>query len=374
MPVSAVVHLGELISRDRGPLLTAWRDEVKRLPAARHLDVPTLNDHIPDVLEELADALKSYSDESIADAVLEGTSPRHGRQRLDDGFDITEVVAEYNILRGCIYDLAEASDVVIRGQTFHILNRVLDGAIGAAVQTYATQRALEVKRRRDEHLAFVAHDLRTPLHAISLSARLLEMLLGPQADESETAQVLSTMRRNAQQLEELVASILKENIDFLQEGSQDAVRRHIDLWPVVEDVIQGFQLVADAGSTEVVNEVPRDLLVYADAAMLSRVFQNLISNSIKYTPRGQVRVGAKSSRSDGGVECWVKDNGEGISTELAEKIFDKYETDPNREDGFGLGLTIVKEFVEAHGGMVRVETEAGVGTTFRFTLPPRTKA
>jgi two-component system, OmpR family, phosphate regulon sensor histidine kinase PhoR len=374
MPVSAVVHLGELISRDSGPLLAAWRDEVKRLPAARHLDVPTLNDHIPDVLEELADALKSYSDESIADAVLEGTSPRHGRQRLDDGFDIAEVVAEYNILRGCIYDLAEANDVVIRGQTFYILNRVLDGAIGAAVQTYATQRALEVKRRRDEHLAFVAHDLRTPLHAISLSARLLEMLLGPRAEESETAQVLTTMRRNAQQLEELVASILKENIDFLQEGSQNAVRRHIDLWPVVEDVIQGFHLVADTGSTDVRNEVPRDLLVYADAAMLSRVFQNLVSNSIKYTPRGQVRVGAKSSLTDGGVECWVKDSGEGISTELAEKIFDKYETDPNREDGFGLGLAIVKEFVEAHGGMVRVETEAGVGTTFRFTLPPRAES
>ena len=181
MSVSTVVHLGELISRDRGPLLAAWRKEVKRLPAAQHLDTPTLNDHIPDVLEELADALKSYSDESIADAVLEGTSPRHGRQRLEDGFDIAEVVAEYNILRGCIYDLAEANGVTIQGQTFHILNRVLDGAIGAAVQTFATQRALEVKRRRDEHLAFVAHDLRTPLHAISLSARLLEMLLGPSA-------------------------------------------------------------------------------------------------------------------------------------------------------------------------------------------------
>ena len=208
----------------------------------------------------------------FADAVLEGTSPRHGRQRLEDGFDIAEVVAEYNILRGCIYDLAEANGVLIQGQTFHILNRVLDGAVGAAVQTFATQRALEVKRRRDEHLAFVAHDLRTPLHAISLSARLLEMLLGPSAQEPETAQVLSTMRRNAQQLEELVASILKENIDFLQEGSRNVVRRTLDLWPVVEDVIQGFHLVANTGSTDVRNEVPRDLLVYADASMLSRVY------------------------------------------------------------------------------------------------------
>ena len=176
------------------------------------------------------------------------------------------------------------------------------------------------------------------------------------------------MRRNAQQLEELVASILKENIDFLQEGSKNVVRRTVDLWPVVEDVIQGFHLVADTGSTDVRNEVPRDLLVYADASMLSRVSEpDLQFDQIH--ARGHVRIGAKNSAPGGEVECWVTDDGEGISTELTAKIFDKYETDPNREDGFGLGLAIVKEFVEAHGGTVHVESETGVGTTFRFTLP-----
>ena len=80
--------------------------------------------------------------------------------------------------------------IVIRGEAFHILNRVLDEAIGMAVQTYATQRALEVKQRRDEHLAFVAHDLRTPLNAISLSTKLLEMILGSSAPKNETPQVL----------------------------------------------------------------------------------------------------------------------------------------------------------------------------------------
>jgi signal transduction histidine kinase len=330
--------------------------------------VPTLNDHVGDLLGELGEALKYFSEEA-ADAVIEVTSPKHGRQRFEDGFDIAEVVAEYNILRRCIYDLAESNGVLIYGQTAHVLNRVIDDAIGSAVQTFATHRALEVKRRRDEHLAFVAHDLRTPLGAISLSARLLEMMLGKTAAEAQTAQILSTIRRNTQQLEELVASILKENTDYIQQGSRDATLRRVDLWPIVENVIQGFHVVADTGGTRVINEVPVELSVFADAAMLSRVFQNLISNSIKYAPRGEVRVGAKQSGPGNSVECWVKDDGEGISPELAERIFEKFETDPNREDGMGLGLAIVKEFVEAHGGAVGVESEAGSGTTFRFTLP-----
>ena len=94
------------------------------------------------------------------------------------------------------------------------------------------------------------------------------------------------MRRNVRQLEDLVAAVLKENIDVLQEGSKELTRRHFDLWPLVEDVVQGFHLVADTGSTSIHNEVPSDLTVYADASMVSRIFQNLLSNSIKFSPRG----------------------------------------------------------------------------------------
>jgi two-component system, OmpR family, phosphate regulon sensor histidine kinase PhoR len=369
MSIASLNRLGEVISRERAALLAAWRKKVRQLPGASDLDVPALNDHIPDLLDELSAALQSCSDELIADAMLEGTSPEHGRQRLEDGFDIAEVVAEYNILRGCIYDLAESHGVVIRGGTLHTLNRVLDEAIGLAVQTYATQRALEVKQRRDEQLAFVAHDLRTPLSAVALSASLLEMILGPQAQDPQTAQVLSTMHRNIKQLEGLVAAVLNENVEDPGAGGDRIVRRRIDLWPLVEGVIRSFDLVADTGGTQLRNEVPNGLMVYADAGMLSRIFQNLISNAIKYTPRGIVTLGADAEAHDGKVVCWVKDNGPGIPPELAEKIFDKYEKDPERGDGIGLGLAIVKEFVEAHGGSIRVESEMGVGSTFRATLP-----
>src|SRR5579863_1933834 len=123
--INALEQLAQLIERNRDALLAGWRLQVRALPAARDLDVPTLNDHIPDLLTELATALRSQSDETIAEALLDGSPPAHGLQRVKDAFDIEEVVAEYNILRGCIHDLAEQNDLTLDGGTFHVLNRVL---------------------------------------------------------------------------------------------------------------------------------------------------------------------------------------------------------------------------------------------------------
>ena len=265
------------------------------MPSARNLDRPTLDDHIPQLLEEIAEALKERRDESIPAVMLEGTPPAHGIQRLEDGFDLEEVVAEYNILRGAIHDLAEEHGIDIRGTTFHILNRVLDTAIGLAVQTYATQRAFEVKQRREEYLAFVAHDLRTPLSAVSLSASLLELSLEGQLADPQIALAFSTLKRNVKQIEELVSMVLKENTVEAGDSTEKLVRRRFDLWPHVESVFRNLAPVAATNSTELVNEVPAELAVFADAGMLTRILQNLVSNAIRYSPRGQVTVGARRS-------------------------------------------------------------------------------
>src|SRR5205085_670299 len=122
-------ELAVLIINQREALLLAWRQQVRQLPSAQHLDTPTLNDHIPGLLEELAQALRSRSEQTIRKALAEGSSPVHGSERFREGYDIEEVVAEYNILRGCIHDLAENNSLSLRGESFHIVNRVLDQAI-----------------------------------------------------------------------------------------------------------------------------------------------------------------------------------------------------------------------------------------------------
>ncbi len=357
-------RLAVLIKSERAALLSQWREQVRQLPSAKHLDIPTLNDHVPALLDELGTAFQFVKDQTIPEALLEGSPPIHGLERYEDGFDIVEVVAEYNILRGCIYELAESHGIGVKGKAFHIMNRVFDEAIGLAIQAFATQQALEVQRRRDEYLAFVTHDLRTPLNAIALATRLLELQLSSQGDD--TTRTLKTLRRNVRHLESLVEKVLKESAHVQKHGGVNLELRTFDLWPLVESVIQDMNPVASTAGTKLLNAIPEELTIHADASLLRRIFQNLLANAITYAPRGQVVIGAREGDAGGAFECWVSDNGAGIPEDRLENIFKKLETDRQNEGGIGLGLAIVKTFVEAQGGNVTVETKQGEGTTFRL--------
>ena len=383
MAQSDLNTLATLVEQHPDALLAQWRKQVRALPSAKHLDTPTLNDHIPNLLIELAEALQKNSNQTIPEALVEGSAQVHGKQRLDDGFDIAEVVAEYNILRGCIHDLATDNGVTLQGRPFHVINRVFDLAIGVALQTYASQRALEVRQKREDYLAFVAHDLQTPLFAISLAGRVLENRLPKLGFTPDSAQMLKTLRRSVQQLEGLVRKVLEENSQLgnLENlATQEVIkleRREFDLWPLIETLMEEIQPLADSRQTRLTNQVPDDLVVFADASLLKRVFQNLLSNAIRYTPGGEIRVGAADeSPQDGAagqISCWVTDNGAGIPMAMLGNVFNKGASDPANAEGSGLGLTIVQTFVEAHGGTVRVESQEGKGSTFRFSLPCKSR-
>jgi two-component system phosphate regulon sensor histidine kinase PhoR len=377
-PMTNLNKLADLIKQERQTLLAQWRLQVRELPSAQDLDIPTLNDHMPSLLYELATELILNSESTIPEVLLEESPPAHGLQRLQEAFDIAEVVAEYNILRGCLHDLATENGITLQGKPFHVINRVFDHAIGLALETYATQQAREVKQRREEYLAFVAHDLRTPLFAISLTGRVLEQSLPKRGYGEDAAQMLKSMRRSVQQLEGLVQKVLEENTHLDADNGIHLERRLFDLWPLVERLREDLTLVAESAGTQIINQVPDDLVVYADASVLKRILQNLVTNAMKYAPKGTVTIGAKvvveDLVDDTCVACWVSDNGMGIAEDMQKKIFDKGETDAERDDGMGLGLAIVQTFTEAHGGTVTVESTPGVGSTFRFTLPSKALA
>lgn len=293
------------------------------------------------------------------------TAPAHGLQRLKVGFHIEDIVNEYHILRDCIHDLADSHGILLTGRPLRILNRVLDGAIAMAVRSYAMESTLEVQRRREEYLSFIAHDLRTPLGAISLAATLLER---SNLDRSDPIlnKAINSLYRNVQQLTLLTNNILDENLQI--ESGIKLIRRHVDLWPLVETLLHGLNPVAGTNSTGLVNDIAEDLVAYADAELVKRIFQNLLANAINHAPRGVVTISARKIDEDGTVECLVTDSGLGIPTDKLPYIFDKFETGDAEGDGLGLGLAICKAFVEAHGGEISVSSTVGTGTTFRFTL------
>jgi signal transduction histidine kinase len=170
-------------------------------------------------------------------------------QRFEDGFDIEEVVSEYNILRDCIHELAERHGVVVAGPDRRCLDKFFDDAIGDAVKAFAESQAREVQRRRTEYLAFVAHDLRTPLSAITFSTYLLEQRLGALGLDAENTRLLKILGRNTRQVETLVSAVLAENTQLLTELGVQVERRRFELWPMVETLIQDIQPIAIKAAT-----------------------------------------------------------------------------------------------------------------------------
>ncbi|MES2934933.1 MAG: sensor histidine kinase [Pseudomonadota bacterium] len=363
-------QLAQLLREKRSELMSTWRAATRQLPSAKDLDRVTLTDHIPLLLEQLAEILDAGIGPNEMESYLQGSPLDHGLQRLQNGFEVEELVAEYNILRRCIYELAEEYELPLLGRSFRVFNRVLDETITAAVRTFALQQALEIRHRREEYLAFVAHDLRTPLNAISLLASMLQVNMAGQSD-GKTQQYVKTLQRNVGYLTRLVAKVLDESANIETESGVKVERRDLDLWPLIESLIYDLHPVAGSGSTHISNQVPEEIMVYADAELLRRVFQNLIANALDFTPHGEIIISAECL-SDDAIACEVSDNGAGIPADRLASVFDKFETDKTTSSGgLGLGLTICKAFIEAHGGTITVTSKLGSGTTFRFTLPAR---
>ena len=190
-------------------------------------------------------------------------------------------------------------------------------------------------------------------------------------NSGETAQMLKALRRNVQHLERLVGKVLEENTNLKRKSGSNWNGASLICGPSLRPSFTISIRWPETASTQLINRCPTTWSSMPTPSLLRRVFQNLIANAIKYTPRGEVIIGARELGEEGAVECWVSDNGAGIPEELLEKVFDKGETDPENAGGTGLGLAIVKTFTEAHGGQVTVESKEGVGSTFRFSLPTK---
>jgi len=360
-------HLADVFGRCQEEIIAEWRLQAAQLLIDLQLDKPTITDHIPDVIAEITRDLALSREGTLSAEHTRGSPPAHGVQRFHDGLDVGEVVAEYNLLRTAFITVADRHHLYVVGEASRIINRRIDEAVRLAVMAFAAQQALIRKEQEDEHLAFIAHDLRTPLNAVSLWVEELKSGLDERA-LMDAADAFEGLRRNLQSVEALVKRVMETNVQVSGTGSSfRPERRKFELWPLTQRLILDLRSVSSKHAIEVVNEVPRALTMDGDAGLISQVFQNLLGNAFKYAARGRVVV---SAREDAGtVTCVVRDNGAGIPLEMLSKVFDKLATDPEKE-GTGLGLAIVKQIVEAHGGTVLAESVHGTGATFTFSIPP----
>lgn len=361
-----VQHLAEIFARFQGEIIAEWRRQAGKLLRELNLDTQTITDHIPDVIAEITRDLALSRDGALSAEHTRGSPPAHGVQRFHDGLDVGEVVAEYNLLRVAFITIAERRDLHVVGEAARIINHRIDEAVRLAVTAFAAQQALLREAQEAEHLAFIVHDLRTPLSAVALLVEVLRQSLDEKA-VADAGELFEMLRRNVQRTADLIQRVLETKTQPASLGSAfQPERRAFELWPLVQRLMIDLRALSSKDGIEVVNEVPRALSVFADAGLLSQVFQNLLGNAFKYAAQGRVVVSA--TEDAGTVTCVVRDNGTGIPPELLARVFDKLATDPDKE-GTGLGLAIVKQIVEAHGGRVTAESTPGAGATFTFTMP-----
>jgi signal transduction histidine kinase len=228
------------------------------------------------------------------------------------------------------------------------------------------QQAQQATRARDEVLGIVAHDLRNPLNAIKLLAHDLLEQHPPTRAEQEEGSSVELILRSADRMNRLIQDLLE--VGRIESGTLTVELSPVAVGPLVQEALEQVKPLATDHRLSL--HLPERLPpLRGDMGRLQQVFLNLLSNALKFTPRGgEISIGAEAQAST--VRFWVTDTGPGIPQEHLPHIFDRYwQADRQDRRGAGLGLAICKGFVEAHGGRIWAESQAGKGSTFFFTVP-----
>lgn len=223
---------------------------------------------------------------------------------------------------------------------------------------------------REEMLAIVSHDLRNPLTAIQLNAQAIETKIESGSEDAIHSSIANakSIFRSSMRMKSLIADILdKVRLDA---GTFLINKKTMSLKVFIKDVVDVFKPLAEEKIIEFdVHGADNDLVIELDFDRLFQILSNLIGNALKFTaPYG--RIALNFEMKSGGLRVAVEDTGQGITREDQKKIFDKYwHNERSGRLGVGLGLTIVKEIIEAHGGHIGVESEKGRGSIFTFFIP-----
>jgi NtrC-family two-component system sensor histidine kinase KinB len=240
--------------------------------------------------------------------------------------------------------------------------------LGVVLLLRDVTRLTELDRLKSEFVMIASHELRTPLTSIGMSIKLLLEKSMEKLDEKEQ-QLLLAAHEDLQRLKNLVSNLL--DLSKIEAGKMAMEFENISVHSLCQNATSALKTQIDARGVNVTLDLHSDLpYVKADANKIIWVLTNLISNAVRYTDSGgQLRLSAE--RLDPYIHVSVSDNGPGIPFEAQSKIFDKFVQIKSDKaiGGGGLGLTICKEIVRAHGGTIWVDSTPGEGSTFTFTLP-----
>ena len=359
-----------------GPDLKAVQASPNFVELVQNVDEPVIGQTVTSLLWEFVGAEESLY------AVLRGETPLFRLEQVDRSqdsdkpvylnFQVTPLDAGHPD-RGL---LVVVEDVTDYGRLHQAL--VQDRNELRLVQGQLTDANVELKRLnrlKSIFLSMAAHDLRTPLTAISGYAGLM-LDIYESGKTPAVKEYLNVVLTQADRLNKLISDFL--DMDQIEDGRLSLKYEWIDLGQIVRDVTAVMQINADSRQILLETDLPElPLQLVADGDKLTRVVYNLVSNAIKYTPR-EGRVFIQARQKEAQVTLKVLDNGRGMTEAQLANLFQLYyrtnDARKSKTRGTGLGLYIVKMLVEAHQGHITVTSKPEVGSIFTVTLPQRASA
>jgi signal transduction histidine kinase len=364
--------LADFLETHHAEIMSEWETFARSLQTpGEDRTLTTLRDHAAEILEAIVADMRSLqtSAEQAQKSRGQGVRGRlgaagkvHAALRLEGGFGLDQVVAEYRALRASVLRLwtkssgARDLDGMIR------FNEAIDEAL-----TEATNRFVEMmERHRDEFLGILGHDLRNPLNAIVMGASTLHA----GADDDSIARIADRIMRSATRMDRLISDLLDLSRARLGVGIPIAPTP-TDLGAVCHQVIS--ELEAGYPGRALHFKAEGDLGGDRDSARLAQVVSNLVGNAIEHGAK-EAPVELVAREDDGGVALEIHNEGAPIPQQEIHTIFEPMRSHGQEEDAsphLGLGLYIADQVVAAHGGSIAVTSNKAEGTTFYVHLPRR---
>jgi signal transduction histidine kinase len=350
-------QLYELLADRKSEVMQRWLDEVRGTLHPESMPRVELVDHLPGFIEQLALKLRNRHAVDAAEIAED-----HGAQRLALGFSLDSVVREYGAMRVAILAVAKSAGITISSHEYEVIFDTVISAIAGAVSEYARQRDAEMQRQATEHFAFVAHELRNPLSSAILALTSLE-------------------KRNLLDMSDRATKALDHGLRSVHELIDHSLRvarigSGIDLKPesvllsrLLHDTESAVALNADAKDIRLEVCLEDDQEMVVDVRLVQSALSNLVRNAIKFThASGTVMLRGKVAGGRATIE--IEDACGGLPPGDLERVFSPFvQLGPDAGSGFGLGLAIARQAMDAHGGALRVQNLPQKGCIFVLELP-----
>lgn len=369
----------EFLNHNRDELVQRCKAKVAQRPR-RAATPEQLKNGVPLFLEQLTKTLQAEKEGHPADSLRISGAPgggssalsemgvtaiAHGKQLLELGYTVDQVVHDYGDLCQAITDLAVERDAPFSVEEFRTLNRCLDNAIADAVTEFSAQRDVTVSRRHDaeanERLGFFVHELRNSLQTAALALTALET-----GQLSITGATGGVLRRSLVAL----TSLVNRAADDVRVTAQPQLNSEVfSLASFIADVKNAALLEANArGCSFTVRNVATQLEIEGRRELLLGALINLLQNAFKFTLQGTEVTLSAYAGDDGSVFIDVEDHCGGLAPGAADIMFRPFARYREDKSGLGLGLSIARENVEADGGTLSVRNVPGTGCVFTIRL------